>query len=616
MDRAREVLKNMTAFAKYAQYDVDKGRRETVEEIFDRYQGMMEKKYPSLKMEIDNAMREVHTGRVVPSMRALQFSGKAVEKNNARLYNCGYIPITDVDSFAELMFLLLSGTGIGYSVQQRHISKLNPVTAPQNWTMHIIDDSIEGWALAVRALIESYLSLDTVPYPIFSYDSIRPEGTPLKTAGGYAPGPEPLKETLQNIEKILDNSLEKQLSSVDVFDIACWIAMSVYSGGIRRAATIALFDRDDELMLDAKKGTWLQDNQQRRMANISAVLPREHTTESEFCRVYDRLERSGSGEPGFFWTNDVDMGCNPCAEISLEPYSFCNLTEVNVGDCKTEEDFMLSCDAASFLGTLQAGFTDFPFLSDRWKEQTEKDALIGVSLTGLASYETFPFDLTKAVEQIKNTNVIFSEWININPAKRLTTIKPSGTASMFLGTSAGIGPFHAPFYERRVFLKKTEPLIKYLEEHNPEILEDSAYDADDRVVVIPLKAPDNAITAERAITFLDRIKHFHSEWIQAGHVSGRNTNNISATVDMKPDEWPSVYAWLWINRDKYNGLTLLPTSDTSFPQLVFTEISEDEYNNRLALVKDLPFEIPEMSPFIDHRTNVACSGGSCEVKFL
>lgn len=311
MDRARAILRNMTAFSKYAHYDVSKGRRETVEEVFERYQKMMIKRFPAMELEIDIAMDEVRKGRVVPSMRALQFAGKAVEKNNARLYNCGYLPLSDVDAFGELMFLLLGGTGIGYSVQHRHISKLNPVTLSETWRDFVIDDSIEGWADAVKALVGSFLSLGTIPFPRFDYSNIRPEGTPLKTAGGYAPGPGPLMETLNNIELIFQRSLGKQLSSLDVFDIACWIAMSVYSGGIRRAATIALFDRDDELMLDAKAGLWLDRHQQRRMANISAVLPREHTTESEFCRVYNKLEESNSGEPGFFWTNDPDMGCNP-----------------------------------------------------------------------------------------------------------------------------------------------------------------------------------------------------------------------------------------------------------------------------------------------------------------
>lgn len=315
-------------------------------------------------------------------------------------------------------------------------------------------------------------------------------------------------------------------------------------------------------------------------------------------------------------TNPAKARNNLGAEISLEPYSFCNLTEVSVGECRSERDFLAACDAATVLGTLQAGFTDFTYLTPRWREQTREDSLIGVSLTGIASYESFPYDLPKAVEHIKYINHIIADSINIKPAKRLTTIKPSGTASMFLGTSAGIGPYPSHFYERRIFLKKTEPLVKYLEANNPEILEDSCYDKGDRVVVLPLAAPPNAIVAERAITFLDRIKNFHSEWIKTGHISGRNTNNISATVDMKEDEWPSVYAWLWINRENYNGLTLLPADDSSYPQLVFTPITEEEYAERIALVKDLPFEIPEESPFIDHRLNVACSGGSCTVRSL
>lgn len=325
MDHGREVLKNMTAFSKYARYRKDLKRRENIDEIYSRYENMMIEKYPALEGRIRGGMSFVRRGAVVPSMRALQFAGEAVMRQNNRIYNCSYLPLEDVDAFGELTYLLLGGTGVGYSVQNQHIKNLGLVSIKNEKHIHVIEDSVEGWADAVKELMGAYLSMTMESTPTFDYSKIRPEGAPIHTAGGFAPGPDPIRKTLESIENILISRDHSMLRPIDVFDIACWIAMSVFSGGIRRAATICLFDRDDEEMLDAKSGDFWIEHPQRQMANISAVLPRKHTTESEFCKVFDKLEAAETGEPGFFWTNDPDVGTNPCAEISLRAYTFCNL---------------------------------------------------------------------------------------------------------------------------------------------------------------------------------------------------------------------------------------------------------------------------------------------------
>lgn len=291
-------------------------------------------------------------------------------------------------------------------------------------------------------------------------------------------------------------------------------------------------------------------------------------------------------------------------------------SEVNVRECRSQNDFNAACAVASLFGTLQAGFTDFKYLSKRWKENTEEDSLIGVSLTGLASHTTFPWDLAAAAHIVNITNEIIAGLIGINPAKRTTTVKPSGTASLLLGTSSGIHAYPSHFYERRIFLKKSDKLVQYLQTENPEIIEDSDYSPDDAVVVVPLKAPEDCIIAASESTFdlLERIKTFNLEWVRRGHMSGVNTNNVSATVDYHPDDMPSIYAWLWMNKDFYNGITLFPEGETSsFTQLPFTPITEEEYEEAISKVKSLSFEIPEEDPEIKHELEAACSGGSCTI---
>jgi len=324
MDLGLEALSNLTIFSKYAKFKPEFKRREPWDEIVDRYQDMMIKKYPSLKDAIVKSAELIRAKKVLPSMRALQFAGVAAEVNNARIYNCCFLPMDDYRSFSETMFLLLGGTGVGYSVQKHHVEQLPVITKPGKKKTYLIEDSIMGWADAVKVLFKAYMEGKFLP--VYDFRAIRHKGARLVTAGGKAPGPEPLKLCLTHIQAILDRKQEgERLTTLECHDILCHIANSVLAGGIRRSAMIALFSHDDEEMITCKYGNWWETNEQRGRANNSAVLERGSVGEEEFQALWKRIEASGSGEPGIYWTNNKDWGTNPCCEIGLRPYQFCNL---------------------------------------------------------------------------------------------------------------------------------------------------------------------------------------------------------------------------------------------------------------------------------------------------
>ena len=423
MEIGLETLSNVVVFNKYAKYLPQQKRRETYDEIIFRYLQMMVDKYPDLASDIMKNGQYIFDKKVLPSMRALQFAGPAIQKNEARIYNCCYLPIDDYRAFGEIMFLLLGGTGVGYSVQFKHIEKLPEITKPVKSQKFLVGDSIEGWADAVKHLVGSYLGFRSTK-PRFDFSDIRHKGARLITAGGKAPGPEPLKKCLFELEQILDRKeIGERLSSVEVHDIVCHIADAVLAGGIRRAALISLFSADDEQMLTCKFGNWWELNPQRGRANNSAVLVRHRITREFFLDLWRKIELSNAGEPGIYFTNNSDWGTNPCCEIALRPYQFCNLCEVNVSDVTSQQDLNERVTAATFFGTLQAGFTDFHYLRPIWKKTTEKDALVGIGMTGIASMEVFKYDLKEAANEAELTNIEICQTIGINRAARITCVK-------------------------------------------------------------------------------------------------------------------------------------------------------------------------------------------------
>ena len=615
MDLGLDALSKLTVFSKYAKYVPELKRRETWDEIVDRYVQMMVKKYPKLEDQIVETSQFIRQKKVLPSMRALQFAGPAAEVNNSRIYNCCYLPIDSIHSFSETMFLLLGGTGVGYSVQRQHVAKLPAVTKPGKVRNYLVEDSIMGWADAVKVLMKSYLEGGFAPK--FDFRAVRKKGARLVTAGGKAPGPEPLKICLAHIQAVLDRKQEGEtLSPLECHDILCHIANSVLAGGIRRSAMIALFSHDDEEMITCKYGSWWEINEQRGRANNSAVLLRGEISKEEFDGLWKRIEASGSGEPGIYWTNNLDWGTNPCCEIALRPYQFCNLCEVNVSDVVNQEDLNDRVTAAAFFGTLQAGFTDFHYLRPIWSKTTQRDALLGIGMTGIGSGEILKYNLEASAHVAKLTNAVISEKININEAARVTCIKPSGTTSLVLGTASGIHAWHAPHYLRTMRFGKNEDVAAYLMVNHPELVEDDVLRPHDTVCVrIPVKAPEGSIfRTESPLDTLERVKKFATQWINAGHNTGDNTHNVSATVSLKEEEWPIAGEWMWTNKEYYNGLSVLPYFGHTYKQAPFEDITEEEYNTRLSALHALDLtKVTELDDTVEFGQVAACAGGACEI---
>jgi len=618
MEISNKILSDITVYMKYAKYIPELERRETWAELVDRNRDMHIEKYPKLREEIMEAYEYVYAKKVLPSMRSLQFGGKPIEISPNRIYNCAYLPIDDYRAFGEAMFLLLGGTGVGYSVQKHHVEKLPEIRKPNldRTRRFLIADSIEGWADAVKALVKSYFQGTSKLK--FDFSDIRPKGARLVTSGGKAPGPQPLKECLIKVQGILDAKHDGEfLSPIEVHDMVCHIADAVLAGGIRRAALISLFSADDEEMIACKSGNWWETNPQRGRANNSAALMRHKLTKSFFMDLWKRVELSGAGEPGIYLTNDKDWGTNPCCEIALRPFQFCNLCEVNASDIESQEDFENRVKAAAFIGTLQAGYTEFHYLRPVWQRTTEKDALIGVSMTGIGSGTVLGYDMTAAAEIVKEENTRVAEILGINASARTTTVKPAGTTSLALGTSSGIHAWHNDYYIRRVRVGKNEAIYTYLAENHPELIEDEYFRPHDTAVIsIPQKAPKGAIMrTESPFALLDRIKKVHLEWVKPGHRTGNNTHNVSATVSLKEDEWDLAGEWMWTNRDHYNGLSVLPYDGGTYVQAPFEDCDEARYKEMLKALQDVDLsKIVELDDNTDLSGELACAGGACEIK--
>ena len=618
MTISNEILSEITIFTKYAKYLPKLNRRETWEELITRNRAMHVKKFPKLKKEIDEAYMLVYDKKVLPSMRSLQFAGKPIEISPSRLYNCAYLPIDDVRAFGETMFLLLGGTGVGYSVQKHHIERLPEISKP-NTKRHkrfLISDNIEGWADAVKVLIKGYFVGG--PTVDFDFSDIRQKGARLITSGGKAPGPQPLKECLIKIQGILDAKENgDKLNPIEVHDIICHIADAVLAGGIRRAALISLFSADDEEMIACKAGSWWESNPQRGRANNSAALLRHKVTKEFFLDLWKRIELSGAGEPGIYLTNDKDYGSNPCCEIALRPFQFCNLCEVNVSDIESQEDFNNRVKAATLIGTLQASYTDFHYLRDVWRRTTEREALIGISMTGIGSGTVLGYNMKEAAKIVKEENERVATLIGINKAARCTTVKPAGTTSLVLGCSSGIHAWHSDYYIRRMRVGKNEAIYTYLTINHPELLEDDYFRPHDTAIIcIPQKAPEGSILrTESPYQLLERIKKVQMEWVKLGHRAGSNTHNVSATVSIKPDEWEGVGEWAWENREHYNGLSFLPYDNGSYVQSPFTDCTKEEYEALMKSLTNIDLSgVIEMDDATDQRGEIACGPAGCEIR--
>ncbi len=747
MNKSNKLLSEIVAYRTYAKHINALNRRESLEETINRNMVMFLDKYPKLSSDIVKAFKQVHDLKVMPSMRSLQFGGEAIHKNNVRLFNCSFANITYTRVFAESLYLLLSGTGFGYSVQRRHISQLPSLRMPKEENIFIVHDSIEGWADSLDALMNAYFY--GAVRPLFDLSRIRSKGSYLVTTGAKAPGPAPLKHMLEKVESMLKNAIGRKLTSIEVHDIICVVSDCVLAGGIRRAALISLFDKNDDLMLKCKHGNWWEKHPYRARANNSAVLHRNETTYEEFKHVFDMCINSNAGEPGFFWTNDYDVATNPCCfvgstliktdkgyerldklagrevnlinkdnkvvkgkvwssgvkdtltitfenedritctydhrfmlhdgtecvaellddqivkvfgeggikvksivtnpepeevfdfnldddthwgvvssngvvgyvahncEISLRSNQFCNLSTVNLTGIKSDKDFHNRVYAASLLGTLQAGFTDFPYLSEKWRTVTEEEALIGVSFTGIADSANLSGDeLQKAAKLVLEVNEKYARKIGTNLSARTTAIKPEGTASCVLGSSSGIHARHADYYLRRVRMNKDDELAMYLSRIIPDLVENDLFSSSGVVVTIPQESPKHAITrhSESAIDLFNRVKHYYNNWIIPGHRDGPNTHNVSCTINYKPEEVPELLSALWNDRNSYAGISLLPFSDAVYQQAPFEDCSKETFDKYEKLVKEIDLtKVMELEDKTNRSEQLACAGGVCEL---
>jgi len=618
MDISNKILSEITVYMKYAKYRPELQRRETWEELVTRNMEMHIKKYPQLEQEIRDNYKFVYDKKVLPSMRSMQFAGKPIEMSPNRIYNCAFAPIDDWRVFSEIMFLLLGGTGVGYSVQKHHVDALPEIRKPNadKTRRFLIGDSIEGWADSISVLVKSYFFGGSKPQ--FDFRDIRQKGARLITSGGKAPGPQPLKECLIKLEGILDAKKNgDKLTPLEVHDMVCHIADAVLAGGIRRAALISLFSANDEQMISCKSGAWWETNPQRGRANNSAVLMRHKIDKPYFMDLWQRIEASGAGEPGIYLSNDKDWGTNPCCEIALRPFQFCNLCEVNVSDVVDQDDLNARVKAASFIGTLQAGYTDFHYLRPIWQRTTEKDALIGVSMTGIGSGAVLKMNMKEAAKVVKEENKRIADVLGINHSSRTTTVKPAGTTSLTLGTSSGIHAWHNDYYIRRVRVGKNEAIYSHLLLNHPELVEDEYFRPHDTAVIgIPQKAPQTAIfRTESPIQLLERVKKVHGEWIKPGHRTGNNTHNVSATVSIREHEWDAVGEWMWENKEYYNGLSVLPYDGGTYIQAPFEDCTKEKYEELMKTLTEVDLsKVIEIEDNTDLSGEVACSGGACEVK--
>ena len=606
---ALNELQNYTFVSKYARWIESENRRETWKEAVDRVKGMMHQQYvdKDVSEQIDWAYDLMLKKKILGSQRALQFGGEPILKRHAKIYNCTSSYCDRLRFFQECFWLLLCGSGTGFSVQKHHIAKLPNLSTnkkdKRKGVKYKIEDSIEGWADALGVLLSSYFNKPAEEkfkeykdlYIVFDYSNIREKGAQLSSGVGKAPGFEPLQNGLEKIRELLEACIEnkqKKLRPIDAYDIIMHSSDAVLSGGVRRSASLALFSADDEEMAKAKTGNWYVDNPQRARSNNSALLLKDDTTYEQFAELMESVKEFG--EPGFIWSDSTEMTFNPCVEVGMWPvdektgksgWQGCNLSTINCSSVVDEEDFYERCKAAAIIGTLQAGFTNLEYLGNTTNSIFEREALLGVSLTGIMEKHELVLTekvLKKGAKIAVDTNKELANKININQAARVTCLKPEGTSSSMLGTSSGIHPHHAKRYIRHVQANILEPPYLYFKSYNPQACEKSSWSANDtdEVVKFPIEVPDGSKLKNQlpAVEMLGVVKDAQRNWVHSGKNRSLCTqdflsHNVSNTVTVQPDEWESVTKFIYNNRKFFAGISLIPQSgDKDYPQAPFTTV--------------------------------------------
>ena len=604
---ALQELQNYTFVSKYARWIPEKNRRETWKEAVERVKNMMHTMYAdkNISEEINWVYDLMYKKKILGSQRGLQFGGDPILKRHAKIYNCTASYCDRLRFFQECFWLLLCGSGTGFSVQQHHIAKLPTLeheTEAGEGTKYVVEDSIEGWADALGVLLSSYFSkpieefkMYKNTYVVFDYSNIRIKGSDLSSGVGKAPGFEPLAKGLERIRDLLDRCIknnQKKLRPIDAYDIVMHSSDAVLSGGVRRSASLALFSADDQEMIKAKTGNWYLENPQRARSNNSALLLKDETSFEKFQSLMESVKEFG--EPGFIWSDSTEMVFNPCVEISLWPvnektgesgWQGCNLSTINCSSIENEEDFYERCKAAAIIGTLQAGFTKLDYLGKNSEEIFARESLLGVSMTGIME----KYDLILSEKVLKagakiavETNKEIAKKIGINQAARVTCLKPEGTSSSMLGTSSGIHPHHAKRYIRHVQANILEAPYQHFKSYNPQACEKSYWSANDtdEVIKFPIEVPDGSKTKNQlpAVDMLSIVKNTQKNWVYSGknkHLCTQDylNHNVSNTVTVKPDEWSDVTKYIYDNRKYFAGISLIPQSgDKDYTQAPFTTV--------------------------------------------
>jgi ribonucleoside-diphosphate reductase alpha chain len=623
------------ATSRYARWIDSENRRESWEETVDRFmENVVYPKMPETEEAVDINIalkKSILNLEIMPSMRAMMTAGKALERDNTCAYNCSYLPVDDMKSFDEAMFILMCGTGVGFSVERQYVSKLPEVPEKMfdSQTVIAVSDSKEGWAKALRQLISLLYSGEI---PKWDMSKIRPAGSRLKVFGGRASGPEPLDQLFRFVTSIFKNASGRKLNSLECHDIMCKIGEVVVVGGVRRSAMISLSNLSDDRMRNAKTGQFWETNPQRSLANNSVAYT-EKPDASTFLHEWASLVDSGTGERGMFSRiaaqnhtekngrrdHNHEFGTNPCSEIILRPYQFCNLTEVVVRADDSLVELERKVKLATILGTVQATYTHFPYLRKIWAKNTEEERLLGVSLTGIMDHDilnginplgNLPAALTALKQAAIETNKIWADKLGIPVSTAITCVKPSGTVSQLVDSASGIHPRHNPYYIRRVRGDNKDPITQFMKDmeipHEPDIMKPD----NTTVFSFPIKAPDSAVTRHdiSATVHLHLWKIYAQFWCE---------HKPSITVSVKPDEWISVGSWLYDNFNIASGLSFLPHSDHIYKQAPYEDCTEEEYHN---LLKQMPDTIDwsKLSDYEKEDTtkasqSLACTAGVCEI---
>lgn len=602
---AKQLASDVKYYESYSRFDDIKNRYETWDESVTRVMNMHKEKYKNRLtdelLELMEFVRNEYSNKLIlGAQRALQFGGEQLLKHEFKMYNCTSGHLDRIEFFGECMYLLLCGSGVGFSVQKQHIEKLPKLVPRSEETVtYTIPDSIEGWAEAIDVLFSSFVTDGKFPnysrkIPIFDYSNIRPKGSTI--SGGFkAPGPEPLKKCINKCEQMLNaiSNGDGIITSINAYDLAMHIADAVISGGVRRAATIALFSPDDQEMLESKTGNWFIDNPQRARSNNSIVLKRDETSLDDLKNIIQYVKQFG--EPGFILTDDKEFTYNPCVEIGMLPktedgrsgFQACNLCEINGSMCDSEEVFYRACKAASIMGTLQAGYTNFKYVSDATREIVEREALLGVSITGWMNNPHILFDesvMKKGAEIVNHWNKIVSNIIGINQAARTTCVKPSGNASVLLKTANGIHGEHSPIYFRHIQMNKESNIAKIIKQLVPEMVEDSVWSSlkTDYCVAFPFVATENSIFKQDLIGIgqLEYVKKAQQHWVEYGTNlelcrSDKLRHNVSNTVTV--DNWEEVIDYVYDNMQWFAGISFIAVSgDKDYAQAPNASVLNNE----------------------------------------